>query len=1055
MRFKTKIAIKLPIPNWKETSEWGDYHMGLALKREFERRGCDVLLQTLSEWYNDEDNDCDVVIVLRGLSSYNTKKEHFNIMWNISHPDKVDLEEYNSYDHVFIASKIWAEKIREKANVPVDCLLQCTDHEVFYHDYKEECVNELLFVGNSRLVFRKIIKDLLPTDKDLSVYGTNWEPFIDKKYISGEHIPNNQLRKAYSSCEILLNDHWDDMREWGFLSNRLFDGFASGTFIISDKVNGALEVFGDALVTYESSGELKNLVDKYLKNDNARNEKALKGEEIVIKHHTFRNRVEDMLKVINSNISPREYIQNSDTEVSIDRLWKTVIFPIINKIQPKDMVEIGSELFLTKNILEYCQNNHAHLTRITSSLNHGLVSYKRDYKDYFNILTENSPIALSKLDYDTIFLDVDRTLPTIEDDLKIIEMNCKAKDFPIIFLHSIKRLDSGTSTEEKAENTKSNYYQLFDLIECYVKESGCSYISTEAFQGLIIIFPETKKLTIEDTFKGINWLRTLEEERQKFSVAYNDSKSLKDSLETKLIEKKIELEIQEDQIKIQEDQIKIQEDQIKIQEDQIKIQEDQRRIQEDKFNSIIRSNQQKLQNKEEQLVQTQIRFDNQLNISNKLSQEKDILKKTIVEKENQNKKLESQINNLSDDLFEIRYLRGKERPISQKLISKVPSLYFLFKMNKTGYKNSLINIKAYRSIKKNKLLDIGFYLRHNRDVQLSGQDPIIHYLLHGFEEGRKPRPDFDGNKPTKNQKDVKISFNDKVESKKSQKCIEEEILNGANLTAGELINEETIIMNEKEKKEKYKEIIDKNKSSMKLHSFKDSSPLVSIIISYNNSLSGLKRLFKNFKENVEYPSYEVIVIDNTSTNDSMSFLKKLKEILPLTIIKNIENNSYAKTHNNAVNNAKGEYILLLNANVEPTYGWLNQMVQTVLKSDDLGAVGAKLIYPDCSHSVHNQKNSFKIKHMGINFNNEPNGAIAPYNMGIGLKPFNTNSNSEELRMAVSGDALLVNKEKYLEVNGLDEGFTNGYEDVDLCLKLYKMGYKNIYSPKAVLFHYEC
>src|SRR5690606_26246137 len=138
------------------------------------------------------DVDCDVVIVLRGLSKYQPKKYHFNIMWNISHPDNVDIDEYNQYNHVFIASELWAQHIQKQAQVTVEPLLQCTDPELFYPEFSSKYQHELLFVGNSRKVFRKILKDLLPTDKDLAVYGTDWNWIIKRKYIKGKHIRSEE-----------------------------------------------------------------------------------------------------------------------------------------------------------------------------------------------------------------------------------------------------------------------------------------------------------------------------------------------------------------------------------------------------------------------------------------------------------------------------------------------------------------------------------------------------------------------------------------------------------------------------------------------------------------------------------------------------------------------------------------------------------------------------------------------------------------------------------------------------------------------------------------------
>ncbi|MCK9152236.1 glycosyltransferase family protein [Methanobacterium alcaliphilum] len=291
-----EISIKVPAPDWKTCQYWGDYHFALALKKQFERKGHDVNIHFAYQW-GEEDN-ADVVFVLRGLVKYEPKPHNFNIMWNISHPDMVSLEEYNEYDHVFIASEKWAAKLKDEVSVPVEPLLQCTDPEVFYPEPSSEYKHELLFVGNGRRNSRKIIKDLLPTTKDFSLYGKYWGDKVDPKYISGEHISNIELHKAYSSCEILLNDHWDDMREKGFISNRLFDGFASGAFIISDEIDGAKEIFNNELVTYSDAEELNKLIDYYLEHEDEKNHKSEKCRDIVLKDHTFEVRVSRILEIL-------------------------------------------------------------------------------------------------------------------------------------------------------------------------------------------------------------------------------------------------------------------------------------------------------------------------------------------------------------------------------------------------------------------------------------------------------------------------------------------------------------------------------------------------------------------------------------------------------------------------------------------------------------------------------------------------------------------------------------------------------------------------------------
>lgn len=293
-----KIAIKIAAPKWETVHEWGDYHMALGLKKQFEKKGHQVIIQLLYEWDNGDDLSCDVVILLRGLNAYKPKKQHINIMWNISHPDKVTMEEMNEYDYVFVSSDYWSEHISDLVTVPVESMLQCTDPELFKRSSGKGESCELLFVGNSRKMFRKVIQDIVPTEHNLHVYGTNWGAFIDESYIKGEHIPNKELFEHYGSCAILLNDHWDDMREKGFISNRIFDALSTGAFIISDKVKGIEQVFGDSVVTYETATELKEMVDYYLAHPDERNEKAIKGCKIVREHHTYQNRVERFLEVI-------------------------------------------------------------------------------------------------------------------------------------------------------------------------------------------------------------------------------------------------------------------------------------------------------------------------------------------------------------------------------------------------------------------------------------------------------------------------------------------------------------------------------------------------------------------------------------------------------------------------------------------------------------------------------------------------------------------------------------------------------------------------------------
>ena len=309
---KYRIAIKVPVPNMNEAHEWGDYHFALALQRRFVSKGHPVRIDILSDWYDRSTLEDDVVIVLRGLSKYEPRSNQINTMWNISHPDKVSHDEYEQYDHVFVASLSYAKELEEKLNVPVSALLQCTDPTVFFAENAEKTIqlHNLLFVGNSRKKYRKIVKDAIEADLPIEVYGSKWQGIIPEHYIKGEHIPNTELWKHYGQSNIVLNDHWLSMKEKGFISNRLFDAAACGATIITDDVEGLDEVFQGTVLTYDDTPlSLKEKIMKYGTQSGLGKALGNKAQDIVLTGHTFEHRVVQILSVIDSLVKRKEFDQ--------------------------------------------------------------------------------------------------------------------------------------------------------------------------------------------------------------------------------------------------------------------------------------------------------------------------------------------------------------------------------------------------------------------------------------------------------------------------------------------------------------------------------------------------------------------------------------------------------------------------------------------------------------------------------------------------------------------------------------------------------------------------
>lgn len=146
-------------------------------------------------------------------------------------------------------------------------------------------------------------------------------------------------------------------------------------------------------------------------------------------------------------------------------------------------------------------------------------------------------------------------------------------------------------------------------------------------------------------------------------------------------------------------------------------------------------------------------YESYVNQLEKVKKMQDLLKYKEKTTEKQVNDLNNKISDLTAIIYELKYLNHSKKSLS----SRFPSIHILLKSKNQNFKDKLINIKGYRAIKKNNLLDIGYYLKNNPDVRLSGMDPILHYVYHGYNEGRKPNPNFNADFYLKNYPDVKDS----------------------------------------------------------------------------------------------------------------------------------------------------------------------------------------------------------------------------------------------------------------------------------------------------------
>jgi GT2 family glycosyltransferase/spore maturation protein CgeB len=300
-------AIKIAVPNEEVGARWGDTHFGGALASELTSIGLPTEVHILPEWDLPANQAVDVVIHLRGLANYSPKPAHINVLWIISHPDDVSIRECERYDVVLVASRRHADWLRRQIQTPVIFMPQATDGRRFRPlDPRQELESDVLFLGNSRGMTRPAVEWAIAEGLPLTVYGGGWKGRIPVQFLRADHFPNENLAALYASSKVVLNDHWPDMREKGFISNRIFDALASGVVVVSDRVAGLEEVFGDLVPTYGDSEELAEAVRGLLDDDERRRSISYRASAVVAEKHTFAHRAGELMAILEPLLAQRK-----------------------------------------------------------------------------------------------------------------------------------------------------------------------------------------------------------------------------------------------------------------------------------------------------------------------------------------------------------------------------------------------------------------------------------------------------------------------------------------------------------------------------------------------------------------------------------------------------------------------------------------------------------------------------------------------------------------------------------------------------------------------------
>lgn len=217
-------------------------------------------------------------------------------------------------------------------------------------------------------------------------------------------------------------------------------------------------------------------------------------------------------------------------------------------------------------------------------------------------------------------------------------------------------------------------------------------------------------------------------------------------------------------------------------------------------------------------------------------------------------------------------------------------------------------------------------------------------------------------------------------------------------------------------------------------------PQISIIIPTWNTAkitqTCINTIHKFLKNKLDY---EIILVDNASTDNTLSLIKKQDG---LVIIKNKQNLGFSKANNIGTTKTKANYLLFLNSDMEFTDSNLVNMLIHLQKNPNIGLIGPKFLNID--HSV--QGSVFPPQ--------TPLNAFREYwlNQKHAYSKYFPNKLSPQKVWSISGGAILIKKDVFRKIGGWDERYHFYYEDLELCRQIRKLNLDIVYYPKMKVIH---
>ncbi len=231
--------------------------------------------------------------------------------------------------------------------------------------------------------------------------------------------------------------------------------------------------------------------------------------------------------------------------------------------------------------------------------------------------------------------------------------------------------------------------------------------------------------------------------------------------------------------------------------------------------------------------------------------------------------------------------------------------------------------------------------------------------------------------------------------------------------------------------------------SLKVYPVDGNVPPVSIIIPLYSRVELTRACLLALERSTDRGCYELVLVDNGSSDGTSNLLREWES--KAVIIRNPENRGFAAACNQGARAARGKYLLFLNNDTEVTDGWLKSLTAILDDDPTVAAVGAKLLFPDGT-----------VQHAGIMIvDDRAKGDPLVGRNHLSSVPGDHPYANKLMRMqAVTAACVLIRRTAFEAVGGFDEGYWNGYEDLDLCFRFGEQEWKIVYQPASVIIHHE-